>query len=367
MLKPALAGLAISSLCLAFAVDLRAQSGTKSTTKKKSAVQPVQAEEVEPDPPRAGPRSRPPADDDADDADAPAAHGAKAGKAARPEALAPVRIEKLSPELEKVLKDWEFHTSQFKTMAGEFSRFKYDKTFEVEKRAEGKFTYEAPDKGSYQLWGAKIEKGAVSKKLDKGGNPFALKPDDSDRWICNGKKVVKIDDKEKTYEEVAIPPESQGQNIIDGPLPFLFGMKAEKAKLRYKLELTKNDGSEIRLEVLPRRKEDAANWSKATVIIDAKTYKPRAVKLVDPTGAESVHVFSKVVVNERKGFFDKDPFKPNLWGYKLVISPETAKNSKSRSGKAPAGTDDLPDLDLGRTADSAASKTARKKSTTGRN
>src|SRR5262249_32565747 len=148
-----------------------------------------------------------------------------------------------------------------------------------------------------------------------------------------------------------------------GPLPFLFGMKAEKAKLRYKLSLKKNDGNEIWLEVLPRWKEDSANWSRATVIIEAKTYKPRAVKLLDPTGSESVHVFKKVVVNERRGFLDKDPFKPNLRGYKIVVQPETAKKSKSPSGTLPAGIDDIPDLD--RSAESVAGSPSSKKSAGG--
>jgi TIGR03009 family protein len=364
MLKPVFAGLAISSLCLAFAVDLHAQSGTKSAAKKKAAVRPVQAEEDDPEPPPARPRARPSAVDDADAAGAPASPAGKGGKPSRPAALPPLRMQKLSPELEQILMDWELNTSQFRTMAGEFSRFRYDNTFEVEKRADGKFTYEAPDMGNYQLWGAKIEKGEASKKRGKDGTPFELKPDDPDRWVCNGKKVIKIDDKAKQFEEVDIPPENQGKNIIDGPLPFLFGMKADKAKLRYKLSLRKIDKekNEIWLDVIPRWPGDSANWSKATVIIEAKTYKPRAVKLLDPTGSESVHLFRNVVVNERRGFFDKDPFRPNLRGYKRVIPPDTAKNSKSASGKS--AVDDVPDFDLGRTADSDSGTAPRKKAAT---
>lgn len=369
MLKPVLAGLAISSLCLAFAADSRAQTGTK----KKAPIKPIQAEEDDVEPPRAKPRTRPSADDDEDAEPAPPPRNS--GKQPRPEALPPVRIEKLSPELEQVLKDWELHTSRFKTMAGSFSRFKYDKTFEVEKRADGKFVYEAPDKGNYELWGAKIENGAVSKKKNKKGIPFDLKSDEPERWVCNGKKVIKIDAKEKTYEEVEIPPESQGQNIIDGPLPFLFGMKADKAKLRYRLELKKRDDSEIWLEVTPKLPKDAANWSKAMVIIEAKTFKPKAVKLQDPTGAESVHVFKDIVVNEKRGFFDRDPFKPSLRGLKLVlnekpaapavgekpIAPPASKQSKAPASKTRATANDNSELDLGRTADSAADNPVKKK------
>ena len=56
----------------------------------------------------------------------------------------------------------------------------------------------------------------------------------------------------------------------DGPLPFLFGMKAEKAKIRYQLSLKKNDEDVIWLEVLPRLEKDSANWVKAVVIIEGE-------------------------------------------------------------------------------------------------
>src|SRR5262249_10294050 len=132
------AGVAISSLCLAFTADVIAQSGTnKSATKpgttKKAAIQPVQSEDDE-TPVQPPARSRVRTADRANTGEQDPSEEAE-GKPARPQPMTPMRIEKVSPEIEKVLKDWELHTSQFKTLAGEFSRFRYDKTFEVEKRA----------------------------------------------------------------------------------------------------------------------------------------------------------------------------------------------------------------------------------------
>src|SRR4029079_11788670 len=95
------------------------------------------------------------------------------------------------------------------------------------------FAYEMPDKGAYEFKGSEIPARAVSKMKDADDKPYALKPDKSERWFCNGKEVMKIDDPTKTYEKVPIPEEHQGENIIEGPLPFLFGMKAEAAMRRY--------------------------------------------------------------------------------------------------------------------------------------
>src|SRR6185437_6980524 len=100
-----LAGLAASGLGLAFAADSAAQNTPKNAPKNKPAVKQTQG-----------------TNDAAD-----------AKRIPRP-AAEPLKIEEISPELEKILKNWELTTSQFKKMTGDFTRIKYDKTFEVEWR-----------------------------------------------------------------------------------------------------------------------------------------------------------------------------------------------------------------------------------------
>jgi TIGR03009 family protein len=376
MLKPVLAGLAISSLCLALVADLRAQSGgntratgaadsrpsgaPKKSSGMKSQIKKVQAEE-ETDPAR-----RDPSDEDlADEPDAGQQTPRGGSKPARPAPLPTVRIPKLSPEVEKVLKDWELHTSQFQTMTVEFSRFTYDRVFEVEKRAEGTVAYKAPDRGNYVISGAKIARGEKSKKKNKNGVPYELKSDDPERWVCNGKEVIQINEKVKppTYEKVTIPPESQGQNIIDGPLPFLFGMKAERAKSRYRdIKLLKSDEGEIWLQVRSFEEQDSNAWETAVIIIDAAKYVPKAVKLKDITGKETVHVFKNVVLNQKKGIFDKDPFNPNLKGYKQIIHPDVSKSSQPPAARGRSAADNASDMDR---ADSIAGSPSSKKSAGG--
>ena len=192
MLKPLylhrrqfLAGLAAGGLGLAFVADGAAQNTPKNAPKSKPAVKQTQATDDKP---------------------------ADTGRLPRPPAPDPLKVEVISPELETILKNWELTTSQFKKMTGAFTRFKYDKTFEVEWRAEGKFAYEAPDKGNYVLNGMTIEKGDVSKKTAKDGTPYTLKSSDSERWVCTGKEVIKINEKEKTYEKVPIPLTARGKH-----------------------------------------------------------------------------------------------------------------------------------------------------------
>jgi len=247
------------------------------------------------------------------------------GRLPRPEPNVDLRVEKLPPKLEQILKEWENASSRIRTLEGKHYRWVYDLTFNVEKRAEGVFYYEAPDKGRIDIKARKPEPGEVSQRVDpKTKKPFEIQPDFPQKWICDGQAVWQINDEKKTAERYEIPPEHRGRNIIDGPLPFLFGMPAEKAKQRYVFKLLRELPTEVWLDVTPRWKQDAANFRKAIIILDTTTYLPRAVKLIDPGGyKETVFQFRDLRVNKKERPFQRlfgvrDPFRPSLRGYKLV-------------------------------------------------
>lgn len=292
----------------------------QTTLKKRPPVTRVAAEEAEA-PRRPLPRVN--SADNAETTDGPSATSKpkeSSGKKPRPEAV-PYRIPKLSSELELILKNWEVASSKINRLSGKHYRIVYDSTFEVETHAEGTYLYEAPDKGYFAVSPVKIGPKEEGKKFKK---KVSAK---SERWVCNGQEVFVIDDEAKTYRVIIIPPESRGENIIDGPLPFLFGMKAEKAKMRYDFALIKqvDDPPEIWLLVKPLLQQDAANWKEAQVIINAKTYLPKAVRLVNPNGASvTVHSFPDPEVNKARWPFQSDPLKPNLKNYKVAVNPEPA-------------------------------------------
>jgi TIGR03009 family protein len=337
------AGLAVCSLCLLIPAQSFAQaSGTGTAKKKKSAVVQTKAEEEASAPPA---KRKVPVDNDPDAGEGTATSRTKQDKPNRPSPQV-LRIPAITPEVEKILQDWERVTSQFKKLVGEFDVMKFDVTFETEKTGKGKFAYEAPDKGNYERRGVEIKKGEKSLKLNKDGEPYTLQSLAPERWICNGKEIIKIDEYEKTYVKLPIPPEDQGQNIMDSPLPFLFGMKAEQAKLRYNIKLLKQNEKQIKLEVTPLRRSDAENWDRAIIVIDAKRFVPEGVRLFDPTGTETIHVFRNVEVNPKNNWFKEDPFKPNLRSYKPAVTRDaqlsSTENSTGKSGDRPATAKSKP-------------------------
>lgn len=251
-------------------------------------------------------------------------------------ANAVLKIEPLPPELEQILKKWETESKKIQKLQGNHVRLWYDDVFQLEKRSKGNFYYEHPDKGAIEITGMEIKKGQVSDKRNAKGKPFQLKPGEDERWVCDGKRIFSIDEEKKTYEVFPIPLNRRGANIMEGPLPFLFGMPAETAKKRYFLKLLVNTPQQIIIAVKPRRPADAANYSEAKVLLNPKTYIPGAVQLIHPGGNQStVYRFENVVANKNRGFIagilgrDKDPFRPDLDDYQLqgkVIAAAEDKN-----------------------------------------
>jgi TIGR03009 family protein len=269
----------------------------------------------------------------------PAAGAAATTGKERPEGQS-LQVEPLSPELMQLLKDWETSSSKITAMYGDHERFVYNHTFAIEKRGKGRLYYEAPDKGRYEVEPAHIAKGEVSKKVDKSGTSYTLKPHEAELWICTGSEIVKVNSERKEFERAVIPPEDRGQNIVNGPLPFLFGMKAEQARRRYFLKIVKIDDNldEVWVNAQPREARDAGLWSSATIILNRKTFLPRAVLLEDPTGKETtVHTLK---LQPKKGFdgiaalINGNPFQFNPKGYKQIIY-DGEGSDLPRQGTAP--------------------------------
>jgi hypothetical protein len=154
---------------------------------------------------------------------------------------------------------------------------------------------------------------------------------------------------QKQARVAQLPADMQGKNIMDSPLPFLFGMPPEDAKRRFEMSLMRPidpKAGKASLHILPRLPQDAASWASADVILDLKTFLPIAVQLVDPAGTKiTVYSFSNLKVNENKfidSIFDQqDPktrFTPDLRGFKVNVSdggePQTA-DSSGASEEAP--------------------------------
>jgi len=247
-------------------------------------------------------------------------------------------VKPLPPELEQLLRDWAGASDKIKRLEGGHVRRVYDLINEVEKLSQGRFYYETPDKGRINITPVEISSkmleqrasGEVPTRRRKDGKPFDLKSDQEECWSCDGLFVFEMDVARKEARVAQLPSDMQGKQIMDSPLPFLFGMPPEKAKRRFAISLAHPiDPATGRasLHILPRLPQDAGNWESADVILNLKTFLPDAVKLVDPAGTKiTVYSFSNLKVNESK-FIDalidnEDPktrYTPDLRGFNVNV------------------------------------------------
>jgi len=227
----------------------------------------------------------------------------------------------LSPEhqqyLDQILEYWEYSSSKIERYRCRFQRWEYDPVFgprDTHKTfSEGVIKYAAPDKGLFQvertLHYAPPKRGGEEPQYVERANEHG------EFWICDGQSVFEFDYANETLKERELPPGLRGKAIVDGPLPFLFGAKAESIKQRYWVRVVTplEAEGEYWLEAYPKTRHDAANYKKVEVIIDEHDFLPKALQIYDvnydprtqPT--RTVLAFKDREINWRE--FDLDPLK----------------------------------------------------------
>jgi TIGR03009 family protein len=140
---------------------------------------------------------------------------------------------------------------------------------------------------------------------------------------------------QKVYE-YKLPPEAQGRGITNGPMPFLFGAKAEQLKRRYWMRvITPPEAKgQIWLEAQPKFLADAQDFQKVEIILSSfgkDDVMPTAIQIYLPGGkARTVYTLSSIKLNQidPRGIF-QDPFTarvPPGW-QKIVDNAALAPNA----------------------------------------
>ncbi|WP_437186592.1 hypothetical protein SH668x_003748 [Planctomicrobium sp. SH668] len=228
----------------------------------------------------------------------------------------------LSPELTKILETWEIQSAKVTRSKGEFKRIMYDQAFQVAKCSTGKYWFEGPDKGRMDFAPNKDVEG---QKLKRADVEYVCQPDELRSWICNGEVIRDIDIAKKEYHQIQIPTQFQGQNISDGPLPFLFGMNSKKMQQRYLLELgSLHDPKKlIHIVAYPKMPAEQREYRVAEVLLNPETYLPQAVQLMDPTGnKQTVYMFTKhdKVIGP---WLPTAPWNPALISYTRILDQQS--------------------------------------------
>jgi TIGR03009 family protein len=253
--------------------------------------------------------------------------------------------------LDQILLAWEKQSGTVKTYKCDFRRLEYGIALgqnpmdSTKPRTEsfGVLKYSAPDKGMFKVESTQFYN-PKTNKYEKAGE------ESLEHWVCDGKSIFEINHKEKTRTERQLPPEMQGAAISDGPLPFVFGAKAAKLKARYWMReipppATAKD--EIWLQAFPRFQADAANFKLVEIIINGKTFMPKAIQMFGPAfdpqrGNDSRTVFDlhKASYNGRLDNLFTDFIAPDVpFTYKKIVLQPAVEQPTAGRAPAPRGNE----------------------------
>lgn len=225
--------------------------------------------------------------------------------------------------VDRVLDVWEQRSAQVKTFECQFARFEYNKVFgpadKPIREDRGELKFASPDKGLFRIDGQQPE-----------------------QWICDGKSIFQFDYQNKKIIEHKLPPQMQGAAIADGPIPFLFGAKAQTLKERYFLKIVtraENANKEVWILAYPRRQQEKENFDHAQVILSLETMLPTAIQLIQVPdknwmsyafGAPRVNPIDPLKRMDPFKMFSHDPFRPVApgrdWTHVVEEPPRQANN-----------------------------------------
>ncbi len=241
------------------------------------------------------------------------------------------------PAVDSVLAKWEEASRKCKTLDAKLTVFRYDGIFGDGRQptiTQGRFYYEAPNLGRYEIRKRKTARGAPNDWSNLAGV-----------IIWTGKETLWIDgdtlrcQKFSTEELRSVTNQPERENygwffgifanigrqlalILQGPQQcclLLVAVRAAEVRERFDVTIDKS-GEDIRLKAIPKRPADKTRFREIDVILSRKTYMAVATQVVSPSGRERVvHQLSEPEVNQRPS--DRDQLiAPDLSGLYVTES-----------------------------------------------
>lgn len=224
----------------------------------------------------------------------------------------------LSPQeqayIDQVLSTWEKKSDEIKNIYVEFSRERHTIVGPTgingppAVKEKGKLAYHQPDRGSFQITESREWKAAAQPLPQTNQLPqqppqaqpaqgkFVLSEEPGEHWVCSGDKIFQYRHHDEQLVVTPIPKDMQGKEIVNGPLPFLFGAKADKLKNRFFMKLDKDTtrGNFIGIHARPKLRADAAEYSDIYVVLQnaaGKPFMPIGIRVVHPNRSWDEYVF----------------------------------------------------------------------------
>jgi TIGR03009 family protein len=172
--------------------------------------------------------------------------------------------------LDDLLARWEEQSSRIKTLDAKFVRIDESGVWQDKTTYLGRAILKSPDLAFLdfqQLDGKKLE-------------PY-------EQIRCTGSEVYHYRSSTRQIFIYPIPADRRQRALEEGPLPFLFNMRAAEAKRRYNMVYKSENSKDFLLTIQPREQADREAFIQADVALNNPTFRPDWIKLLAPNGKDS--------------------------------------------------------------------------------
>ena len=208
-----------------------------------------------------------------------------AQQAAAPQRPFPPLDASAAARLNQLLTAWQQVSKGTKTLETSFERWHYDMFAAPAgvhaSKATGSLRYAAPDKGLFKVEQLMFFQGMQDGKPQFGPAPGKF----GEHWVCNGRELIEFDRGAKKCTILELPPNMQGTQIFNSPLPFVFNLDAAQIQKRYWIREVKppeNQPNIYLIEAWPKWQEDRAQYKLVQVALDKNTFLPTALIMYAP-------------------------------------------------------------------------------------
>ena len=182
---------------------------------------------------------------------------------------------KAREDMNRLLEAWEKQSKKLVSLYVVFTRIDRSPAW-GDQFYQGQAMLQSPNLACLEFQKYKV--GANGKPLvaaGKDGKPaLQLEPKPYERIVCTGNEVLQYTwDDEKIFV-FPLDKQIRQKALQQGPLPFLFNMKAADAKQRYSMTLMEQDDKEYKIGIIPMEEIDKESFRKAILWLNKETFLP---------------------------------------------------------------------------------------------
>jgi TIGR03009 family protein len=171
--------------------------------------------------------------------------------------------------MDELLRQWEQRSSTIKTLDAKFTREDLSPAWGTKELYVGRAILKSPD---YAFLDFQKVNGAKAEAYEQ--------------IRCTGKEVYHYRSDNHQIFIYPMPAQKQQRALQEGPLPFLFDMRAEEAKKRYHMTIDGENLTHVVIKIFPREEIDREAFVRADVVLNKEKFLPDAIRLYAPNGKD---------------------------------------------------------------------------------